>query len=200
VLARLYTNPPRLALIPTGPGETHVLPGEGLHFEECGRWLPDGKRIVFAARQGDRGVRLFVQDVSGGKPVAITPEGTAAPTHQCASVSPDGERLAALDADRRILLFPIAGGASRLALGVEPGEKPLRWSADGRLLYVGRESRIFRVDPFSGRRELWKAFAPPDPAGVRSDSWFVVLSADAQSYFYSFQTHLSELYLVTGLR
>jgi serine/threonine protein kinase len=200
VLARLYTNPPQLALVPTGPGQTRILPGERLHYEECGRWMPDGRRVLFAARPQNGGVRLYLQDVAGGKPVALTPEGTSAPTHQCASVSPAGDRVAALDSERRMLILPIPQGAARPALGVEPGEKPLRWSDDGRFLYVGSESKVFRVDPLSGRRELWKAFVPPDPAGVRSDSWFVVLSADGQSYFYSFQTHLSELYLVTGLR
>ena len=200
VLARLYTSPPTLALIPTGPGATRTLVADGLHYEECGRWLPDGKRVVFAARAPKRGVRLYVQDVPDGKPVALTPEGVSAPTHQCACVSPNGELVAALDDEQRILLFPVKEGAPRPALGVEPGEKPLRWSSDGRWLYVGQGPKIYRVEPFSGRRELWKAFVPPDPAGVRSDSWFVVLSADAQSYFYSFQTDLSELYLVSGLR
>jgi hypothetical protein len=162
--------------------------------------MPDGKRVLFAARRANEGVRLYIQNIDGGKPVAFTKDDVSAPTLQCACVSPGSERVAALDAERRIVLLPLPEGAARLALGVEPGEKPLRWSADGRLLYVGNESKVFRVDPVSGKRELWKSFAPPDPAGVRSDSWFVVLSADSQSYFYSFQTHLSELYLVTGLR
>jgi eukaryotic-like serine/threonine-protein kinase len=200
VLARLYTNPPTLALVPTGAGQTRVLPTEGLHLEECGRWLPDGRGVVYAAREAKRGVRLYRQEIAGGKPVALTPEGVAATNPpQCASVSPDGAFVAALGAGERMLLFPTKEGPPRPALGVEPGEKPLRWSADGRVLFVGLGPRVYRVDPFSGRRELWKSFAPPDPAGVLSDTWFVVISADAGSYFYSFQTHLSELYLVSGV-
>jgi hypothetical protein len=108
--------------------------------------------------------------------------------------------LAAVDASRRIIVVSTRGGESRPIPEVQAGERPLRWSADGRTLYVGQGPKVFRVDPISGRRELWKQFAPPDPAGVRPDSWFVVLSADGRSYFYSFQTHLSELYLVDGLR
>jgi len=200
VLARLYTTPPTLALIPTGPGATRTLAAEGLHYEECGRFLPDGRRIVFAARAPGRSVRLYVQDLPEGKPIALTPEGVSAPTHQCVAVSPNGELVAGLDAEGRMLLHPIPGGASRPALGVEAGEKPLRWSADGRLLYVGQGSKVYRIDPASGRRELWKTFVPPDPAGVREDNWFIVLSADAQSYFYSFQTDRAELYVVNGLR
>src|SRR4029077_5814626 len=104
------------------------------------RFLPDGRRIVFAARAPGRGVRLYVEDVPDGKPIALTPEGVSAPTHQCVSVSPNGELVAALDAEGRMLLYSIPGGAPRPALGVEAGERPLRWSADGRLLYVGQDS------------------------------------------------------------
>ena len=200
VLARLYTKPPVLALIPTGAGETRRLPEWGLHIEGCARWMPDGKRVVFAAREPKRGVRLYVQGIAGGKATALTPEGTAAPNNQCASVSPDGQLVAAGDAEGRVFLFPVREGTPRPALGVEADERPLRWSADGRRLYVGHGSTVFRVDPFSGQRELWKAFSSLDPAGVTSDTWLEVLSADAESYFYSFQTHLSELYLVSGLR
>jgi hypothetical protein len=200
VLARLYTSPPKLAVIPTGAGQAQTLPSDGLHYEECGRFFPDGKRVVFAAREGQKAARLYVQDVNGGKPVPLTAEGSASPNPQCVSISPDGEQLAAVDASRRIVLVSARGGEVRPIPGATAGEKPLRWSPDGRHLYVGRGASVFRVEPLSGNRELWREFAPPEPAGVRPDSWFIVLSADARSYFYSFQTHLSELYLVNGLR
>jgi serine/threonine protein kinase len=200
LLARMYTNPPRIVLIPTGPGEPRVIPGENLHYEQCGRFLPDGKRILYAAREPKRGVRLYLQDIDGGKPVAMTPEGTPAPIQQCACVSPDGRLVAAFDSEYRLVLFPTKEGTPRPAQGVEPGENPLRFSADGRFLFVAQGPKVFRVDPESGRRELWKEFAPPDPAGVLPNGWFIVLSGDGKSYFYSFQAHLSELYLVDGMR
>jgi eukaryotic-like serine/threonine-protein kinase len=199
VLARLYANPPRLALIPTGAGQTVVLPGDGLHYEECGRFLPDGKRVVFAAREANKAARLYIQNVGWGKAVALTPEGMAATRPQCLCVSPDGERLAVLDAGGKMFVFPTRGGEPRPIPGVGPEARPLRWSADGSL-YVAERWKVFRVDPVTGRRELWKEFAPLDPAGVRDDSWFVVVSSDARAYFYSFQVHLSELYVTDGLR
>ena len=91
-------------------------------------------------------------------------------------------------------------GEPRPMPGIAPGTRPLRWSADGRTLYVAEGPKVFRVDPVSGRRELWKQFAASDPAGVREDTWFIAVSADGQTYFHSFQVHLSELYLVNGLR
>ena len=201
VLARLYTNPPRLALVPTGPGEIRFVPEAGLHYEECGKWLPDGRRIVFAAREAKGGVRLYVQDVErrtgpsrSRRKTRPRPTSSAPASHPTAGSSRRSTRSTAST------LFPTREGASRPVLGVEPGDGPVRWSGDGRFLYVAQGSKVFRVDPFSGQRTPWKEFAPPDPAGVRSGNWFVVLSADGMSYFYSFQTQLSELYLVQGLR
>ena len=99
-----------------------------------------------------------------------------------------------------MFVFPTRGGEPRAIPGTGKEARPLRWSADGRSLYVAEGSKVFRMDPVTGQRELWKQFAPPDPAGVRDDSWFVVVSSDAKAYFYSFQVHLSELYVTDGLR
>src|SRR5207245_6275441 len=126
-----------------------------------------------------------VQGIGGGKAVALTRQGMAATKPQCLSVAPDGERLAALDSDGRMFILSPGGGEPRPVPGLELGARPLRWSADGRTLYVGVGSKVFRVDPVSGRSELWKQFAPPDPAGVRRGRWFTVLSADGRWYFYS---------------
>ena len=188
-----------MALVPTGPGEIRFVSEAGLHYEECGKWLPDGRRIVFAAREAKGGVRLYVQDVNGGKPVA-TRRKIRPPQ------SPVRQRLTRRRARRGVRpgappdAFSTKEGASRPVLGVEPDDGPVRWSGDGRFLYVAQGSKVFRIDPFNGQRTPWKEFAPPDPAGVRSGNWFVVLSANGMSYFYSFQTQLSELYLVQGLR
>ncbi len=50
----------------------------------------------------------------------------------------------------------------------------------------------------TGRREVWRELAPPDPAGVT----FVqpILTRDARAYVYTYHRYLSDLYLVSGLR
>jgi hypothetical protein len=86
---------------------------------------------------------------------------------------------------------------------VEPGERPDAWSADGRWLYVHRAtdlpSRVFRVDVVSGRREMWKVLAPAEPAGAYLLGP-IRITPDGSTYAYTVSRHISDLYLVEGLR
>jgi hypothetical protein len=55
------------------------------------------------------------------------------------------------------------------------------------------------IDVASGARRPWKELRPPDPAGVLAIGP-ILLSADGQSYIYSYRRLLDELFLVEGLR
>ncbi|HEY3205069.1 MAG TPA: protein kinase [Thermoanaerobaculia bacterium] len=205
VLTRLYTQPPRLLLLPTGAGQPRPVPaGEGLHYEEWGQFLPGGSRIAFTATEAGRGRRIYVQDLAGGKPRPVTRDAAVgfAPINSH-GVSPDGRFVAALGTDDRVTLFPLEGGEPRLVFGADPGDRPLRWSADGRWLYVrsieGATVRLFRIEMSSGRREPWKE-PHPDPAGLMIDNTGVVLTPDGKTYFCGFQHRLNELYLAEGLK
>ena len=172
---------------------------EAVTPEQAAAWLPDG-RILFAANEAKRGVRLFVQSVDGGQPRAITPEGigTAFPGF---AISPDGKLVAAIGSDRKGMLFRIDGGGSRPISGIVDGEFPLRFSEDGRSLFVWKRdlpARVYRVDLETGIRELWKELMPVDPGGVERIS-NVVVTPDAKSYAYTFSRLLSDLFVVEGV-
>ena len=77
-----------------------------------------------------------------------------------------------------------------------------RWTQDGRgLLVVTSDlpARVFRVDVTTGRRELRKILMPADPAGV-VNVYPVLVSANEESYIYSYQRDLTDLYLIQGLK
>jgi hypothetical protein len=99
------------------------------------------------------------------------------------------------------VLHPIDGGESRPIPGIEAGEWPIGWSADGRSLYLfrGLATLVNRLDLVTGRRELLHELVPPDQAGVLPGASLSV-SADGKSYAYSFIRNLSELYLIEGLK
>jgi serine/threonine protein kinase/WD40 repeat protein len=199
-LAALSSPKPFFMLLPTGAGEPKRLQIDGVSPGQAATWLPDGK-ILFAGNEPDRGVRLFVQDVGGGKPRPITPEGigTAFPGF---AVSPDGKAVAAIGSDRRGMIFPIAGGQTRTISGIVDGEFPLRFGEDGRSLYVWKRelpARVYRVDLETGNRELWKELMPVDPGGVERIS-NVVITPDAKSYAYTYSRLLSDLFVVEGLK
>jgi Tol biopolymer transport system component/predicted Ser/Thr protein kinase len=188
-----------LALLPTGTGEPRPLPKIDVALQWAS-WFPDGRRILISGSEPGRGNRLFVQDLTGGKPRAITAEGVNALSH---GVSPDGRTVVAVGPDRRTALYPIEPGEPRPAPGVTSDDLSIGWKADGRSLYVLRfsetPSHIDVVDLESGRRAVWKEFRPPDPAGV-----FQVgpaqITPDGKAYVYSYRRILDDLFLVTGLK
>jgi Tol biopolymer transport system component len=198
-LAALSSPKPYFMLLPTGAGEPKRLTMEAVTPEQAATWLPDG-RILFAANEAKRGVRLFVQSMDGGQPRAITPEGIATAFPGFA-ISPDGKLVAAIGSDRKGMLFRIDGGGSRPLSGIVDGEFPLRFSEDGRSLFVWKRelpARVYRVDLETGNRELWKELMPVDPGGVERIS-NVVVTPDAKSYAYTFSRLLSDLFVVEGV-
>jgi dipeptidyl aminopeptidase/acylaminoacyl peptidase len=194
-------TPLRFGILPVGPGEVRFLSHPGFESYQWANWFPDGKRILFAGSETGHRLRLYVEDLDGGGPRAIAPEGTFIATGS-QSISPDGTQVAALQ-NGALALLPVAGGPARPVPGLSPGDLLSRWSADGRLLYVFRRTelpvRLYRVDPATGRKELWKEIGPPDTAGVTGIGHFM-LTADGASYVYNYVRTLSDLYLVEGLR
>jgi Tol biopolymer transport system component len=195
----IRTDPTQLLLLPTGAGDPVALTRDRLHHD-FGGFLPDGKRVLFAGREPGRGNRLYIQAISGGAPVPVSPEGI---TGGGGSISPDGRFVAALGPEGKIVLYPTSRGEPLAVPGVSALEFPLQWSPDAKFLYVMRAgqvpARVSRLDPFTGRRELWKEFAPPDPAGV-VEVQGIVMTPDAASYAYTYIRILSMLYVAEGLR
>jgi Tol biopolymer transport system component len=192
-------GPMQLVLLPTKAGEKRKLAGEGINHVEA-RWLPGGEKFVFSGNEPGHGVRLYVQDVSGSKRVAISPEGTDALAY---SVSPDGQTVAAVGPDQRGYLYPVAGGEPRPIRGFAAGELPVAWSADGRSIYSYGTSelpaKVYRCDLTTGEKTLWKQLKPADAAGVEYIGP-ILLSPDAKTYVYGYRRLLTDLYLVGGLK
>lgn len=193
------SSEPQIVLYPTGAGETKPLPRQGLATQAV-YWLPGGKQILLTASESGHGSRLYLWDLSGGKPRAISPEGYRSFRR---AVSPDGKRVAALGPDQRPYLYPLAGGEPSPIPGLTSEDTPLSWSADSRLLYVYRRrelpAKVYRLDVATGHKELWKELMPFDAAGVTAISPPMV-TPDGQSYAYAYIRTLSDLYLVEGLK
>jgi Tol biopolymer transport system component/predicted Ser/Thr protein kinase len=191
-----------IRLQPTGTGDYRELALPGLSIEQGATWFGDSRRFLFAASEPGHAVRLFVQEIDGGKPRPVTPEGisTALPGF---AVSPDGKFIAAVGPEQKGAVFPVDGGEARPIPGLLPGEFPLRYTADGRSIYVWKRgdlpARISRLDLESGRREVWKDLLPADPAGVERIS-NVLVTPDGKGYAYCYARLLSDLFVVEGLK
>jgi DNA-binding winged helix-turn-helix (wHTH) protein/Tol biopolymer transport system component len=190
------TSAPQVLLLPTGSGRPITLTHDSL-YHGFATLLPDGNKIVFEGAEPGHAIRTWVQDGADSKPLPITPEGTVGKR-----LSPDRKLLVAVDPERKFWLYPVDGGTPRALSGIEPGEEAIRWSADGKYLFVasgGIPARVYRVEVTTGHRRPIYTLAPTDAAGLWNIAP-VLLTPDGKSYAYSDYRILSDLYLVSALR
>ncbi len=199
VIAGPPGTPAQLVLLPTGAGEAKVLTKDAINHLWA-RWLPTGQRFVFTGSEQGRGVQFYVQDLAGGKPRIISPEGVNALAF---AISLDGRFVAGIGPDEKGYLYAVEGGDPRPIPGFQTGEQPIRWAADGRSLYVYRPgdlpAKVYRLDLASGQKTLWRQLMPSDSAGVRSINP-IAMTPDGKTYVYGYHRILSDLYLVEGVK
>ena len=189
-----------LVLLPTGAGQPRTILSGTIPYDS-GSWFPDGQRVLVAGAEAGHGGRLFVVDVSSGAARAATPEGVT--VYHWRAISPDGRSALALRPDGTPTLYPLEGGEPRPLPGATRDDVPIRWAKDGRSVFVQRGQdvplRVDTIDVATGARKLWKELPPLDPAGVMV-AGPIRLSADGQSYVYSYRRVLDDLMVVTGVR
>jgi len=194
--------PQQLVLLPTGAGEPQILTHDAIDHQQA--WFfPEGKRILFTGSEPSHSRRGYVMELGSpnASPRAVTPEGVV--PLPLDPISPDGKFFIARDIrNRKAFLFPETGGEPKAMEGIEPRETIAGWTLDGRSVYVmkGGEfpTTVTRVELSTGKREIWKEFVPPDPAGFRSIG-LVRVARDGKAYVYLYIRFLSDLYLVENL-
>jgi serine/threonine protein kinase len=196
----IRSSPTQIVLLPTGAGEPKPFPKDEIEHGSgpFGAFHPDGKRIVFVGHEPGRPSRTFVQDLAGGAARPVTPEGVVARL-----LSPDGRSLVT-QSPEGVALTPVEGGPSRPIPGSKPDDRPLRFTADGRSLFLrtsAREfpARVFRLDLPTGRREVWKELMPGDPAGITTLSP-AAISDDGRTILFIYARSLADLYVAEGLK
>ncbi|MEO8191254.1 MAG: protein kinase [Acidobacteriota bacterium] len=196
----LRSTPPSIVLLPTGAGEPRTFPRDSIdHSSNFGAFLPDGRSILFNGNQPGRPARVFVQDLQGGAARPVSAEGVTARL-----LSPDGKSLVIGTQETGFSVTPLEGGPGRPIPGLLAADRPLRWTPDGRFLFVGsspREfpARVFRIETATGRRDLWREITPADPAGLTLFQPSAI-SADGKTILVIFSRALAGLYVAEGLK
>ncbi|HTD24784.1 MAG TPA: protein kinase [Terriglobales bacterium] len=203
-LSFMAGSPPKLLVQSTGVGQPKEIVNDEISSYQFASWLPDDKHFIFAGNATDHAARLYVQDVDGGKPRPITPEGIdVSDIGGGFTVSPDGKSVALMGAHDDIFIYPIEGGTPQKLTGNTPGDVPIQWSADGHALFLYREGdrqfQIYRHDIATGKGTLYKELKPSDLAGINNMN-SVLLTPDGKSYAYSYQRTLSHLFIVDGVK
>jgi serine/threonine protein kinase/Tol biopolymer transport system component len=192
----------KLVLMPTGTGQPRELAVAGA-FDTGAVWLPDSRRVIVAGVIGNSGYRLFVIDTLDETATPISPPNIWSGGTRAFAVSPDGRFVAGMTAEQTIAVYAIDGSSATPVSGVEKGEVPVEWSADGAALFVHDPTelpaRVHRVTLAGGAREPWKEFTPADPAGVYKIAPLLV-TRDGSAYAYNAMRVLSDLYLAEGLK
>ena len=184
-----------LMLLPTGPGESVFPKIEGIHFDGV-EWFPDHKKILFTGNETGHPTRTWMYDLEANKATPLTPEGTRG-----TRVSPDGRSFITMDA-HKLLLSPIGGGESSAIIDLQPGESVVRWSGDGRYLFLQQREpssiKVSRLELATRRKEPWVVVNVPEPGAQFFGP--LALSADGKACATTFQRDLANLFLVKGLK
>ena len=153
--SQLSRSGDRLLVIPVGPGERRELRHASFTRIFRGTWFRDARRLVVVAGQEPSKARLYVWDPqSGATPQPISDEGAfGTPV-----VSPDGSWVTATREGAPLSIYRIGAVTPRTLPGGQIDDRPLRWSTDGKWLFVRRGSgkvawvRGLQLDDLDGRR------------------------------------------------
>jgi serine/threonine protein kinase len=193
VLAIIQSRPPQLVVYPTGAGETRRLERGGIENYSTAQWFPDGRRVLVGGNEPGKGMRFYVQEIDGGPPRPVTPEGI-----RDGVLSPDARTVLARGRDDRYSLYPIGAGEARPVPALRPDDVVAKWIADGRSVLVYRRAeipcRIERVWLVSGERRLFTEVAPAERTGLLSLR-NIFLTDDLRSYAYTAYYRVSSLFV-----
>jgi serine/threonine protein kinase len=191
----------RIVLMPTTAGETKIFDIDQYKDETtfpAPILFPDGKKILFIGKEKGHNTRVYIQNVSNGKPRAITKEGVVCFPN---TISPDGKSFIGKGNDGKIYIYPIEGGAPIGLAGITSEENPIRWSEDGKSIFVFSPKSlpvdIYRLNPLNGKRELIKRWNLPYPTGRLI---YVRMTPDGKNFAFSYNLIRSTLYQVSGIK
>ena len=196
------STPSQIILLPTGPGVPKKVERANIEDYALADFFPDGKRILFSGMESGHAMRDYVQDIEGGKPRPITPEGVISVwrTHP---LSPDGKSVIALDPEGKFYLYLTDSDSRQPAPGTQPGDVPLRWGDDGHSIFVTQAgeipAKVYRLDFNTQSRRLVAELTVPDRTGLTGIR-YIQIAPDGKSYAYTFSRFLTELYLIEDLK
>jgi len=196
VLARQrFTTPPRMLLIPTGTGQPRVFRLGNVESSERAAFLPDGRRLMLISREGQKPPRTWLYDLASDRIAPLTPEGTTG-----LALTPDGAFVIVRSPGNAPKLLPITGGEPHEIKGLTRKDGPLRFSADGKSLFItdADAMTVTRFDLASGTRELlWTYGAARPSTSVLTTP--AMVAANGRAYAYTYVSETSDLFLVNGL-
>jgi serine/threonine protein kinase/Tol biopolymer transport system component len=204
VLAVKPTEPvPEVWLYPLGPGEPRRVSPPSIHPIALAGFTPDGKHVVYPASEPGHLARVFMQDLNGGAPEPISPEGVVGWV-----VSPNGQWVAVNVHDHSSNAFhpamlSIADKKPVDMKGFAGNDGVLGWTSDNQVYVAGKPDPgssvdVQKLNPLTGTRSPWRTISAAPFGGVVIDTF--VVTPDGANYGFGYRARLSDLYTVSGVR
>ncbi len=151
VVSDVPSVPVKLMLYPTGAGTARRLDHGEFAGIVAASFLGDGSQLLVCGNEPKHAMRCYVRPIGEGAMRAFTPEGI-----RSATASPDGQSIVAMTADNVYRQFAIRDGASEGVPGLTPDDHVLRYSPDGKSLWIKRGNsepvHVEQVDLKTGAR------------------------------------------------
>jgi dipeptidyl aminopeptidase/acylaminoacyl peptidase len=190
----------RFRLVPIGGGQPRDVPAIGLEYQ-WGRFFPDGRHLLVLANHPGESLRLYRVTLDGATP----PQAISAPGMvRHAAISADGTRVAWLSGEGKLMLGEL-GAQPPVEIPVQEPLAPLRFTADGRRIYVQHVRgtslpvAVSLLDLATGKLSPWRQFAPADTVGIDLLTR-ILIAPDERTTVFSVRRILSDLYVASGLR
>ncbi|HEY1434602.1 MAG TPA: protein kinase, partial [Thermoanaerobaculia bacterium] len=122
----------QIVAFPTGAGQPRPLSMPSLRARFA-VWMPDSRHFLLTAREGEKGIRVYLVDSEDAKPKPVTPEGFQALAHPL-----DARRFLARNAERQLFVVSIEGGEPIPVPSVAPADTVVGVGAKPGTLYVRR--------------------------------------------------------------
>jgi hypothetical protein len=194
VLVNVPSTPARLMLYPTGVGEPRRIDAGELEAYSDGHWFADGESLFVCGNAAGQAPRCYVRSLDARGIRAATPEGV-----DQGVVSPDGNSALVRRVTGEFLLCPLDGGAPRPLPFLAAGDRLVRFSPDGKRLWVLHGKRVESVDLVSAHRETILEIAALGGAGMTNVT-AITLANDPRAYAYTASEYSSLLFQIEGVK
>ena len=187
-----------LKLVPTGTGEGRTLTHDKISYAVV-RYMPDGKHLIASGVEPGKSGRTYLIDAQTGDSKPLTPEG-----YSGTLFSHDGSKIAMRGPDGMWGLWTMADSKFTPIPSLDPKYNLRGWARDDQELYIvsnraeERRSRVFRLDPKTGKMEFWREFGG-GMTGIQGVG-APMFAENADAYTYIYTQVLSEGYVVTHLQ
>jgi hypothetical protein len=190
----------RLTALPTGAGQPRPIATHGLEIGGA-RWMRDGKGLLVLGRTPpESDFRLYRLADDGSKPVRVADTPLVGPLQ----VSQLGDRVAARDSNRRLIIVSLRDGAPLSGPSGHADAVPCGWAPDGSL-WLGEGGdhapvrlQLYRVDVRTGKVLEERRVGPIDSSGATRING-LALTPDGQSAAFSYRHTVGSLHILRGL-